>query len=62
MKSSPSYEDYMDNVMNDSDTEFITEEPLPNDNDKTSDKPLIPDANVHVIKGKQKATKSVKEN
>ena len=41
-------ESYLSDVMNDSDTEFIAEEGLEIDTTSASNKPLVPEANVHI--------------
>ena len=56
-------EEDIDNLMNDSDTEFIVYENLDNDID-SDDKPLsvlIPEANIHVVQVRKKVRLCVRE-
>ena len=57
-------EEDIDNLMNDSDTEFIVDENLDNDID-SDDEPLsvlIPEANIHVVKSSTAETNMEESN
>ena len=57
-------EEGIDNLMNDSDTEFIVDENFDNDVD-SDDEPLtalIPEANIHVVKGSSCSKSSAEAN